>query len=61
MLKQNDGKGSHTSQQVKFEKVKDDLVGIEKTNGDYPSIEDEEEVLTQESSQKQDSIECRRP
>ena len=46
---------------MEFEKVKADLVGVDETNSDSPSTEDDEEVLTQEPSQQQDSIAYRRP
>ena len=47
-------------QQVESEKVKDNPTSIEETNIDSPSTDDED-VLTQESSQQQDSIAYRRP
>ncbi|KAH9723178.1 Integrase catalytic domain-containing protein [Citrus sinensis] len=58
---QEDDKTSSTLQHVEFEKVKADLVGVDETNSDSPSTEDDEEVLTQEPSQQQDSIAYRRP
>ena len=60
MLKQKDSqqddKTSSTLQQAEFEKVKADPVGVDETNNDSPSTEDDEEVLTQEPSQQQDLI-----
>ncbi|KAH9698403.1 hypothetical protein KPL71_024000 [Citrus sinensis] len=65
MLKQNDSqeneKTSRTLQQMEFEKVKSDPAGVDETNNDSPSTDDDEEVLTQEPSQQQDSIAYRRP
>ncbi|KAH9698402.1 Integrase catalytic domain-containing protein [Citrus sinensis] len=65
MLKQKDSqeddKTSSTLQQVEFEKVKYDPAGVDETNNDSPSTEDDEEVLTQEPSHPQDSIAYRRP
>ncbi|KAH9784304.1 hypothetical protein KPL71_009603 [Citrus sinensis] len=65
MLKQKDSqendKTSSTFQQVEFEKVKTDPAGVDVTDSDFPSIEDDEEVLTQEPLEQQDSIACRRP
>ena len=60
MLKQNDSqeneKTSRTLQQMEFEKVKSDPAGVDETNNDSPLTDDDEEVLTQEPSQQQDSI-----
>ena len=39
---QKDDKTSGTSQQVEFEKVKDDLLGVEETNNNSSSTKDEE-------------------
>ncbi|KAK9177553.1 hypothetical protein WN944_029576 [Citrus x changshan-huyou] len=65
MLKQKDSqeddKTSSILQQVEFKKVKADLAGVDEMDTDSPSIDDEEEVLTQEHSQQQDSIAYRRP
>ena len=65
MLKQKDSqeddKTSSILQQVEFKKVKADLAGVDEMDTDSPSIDDEEEVLTQEPSQQQDSIAYRRP
>ena len=47
---QKDDKTNGTSQQVKFEKVKDDISGVEEMDSNSLSTEDEEEVLTQEPS-----------
>ena len=46
---------------MEFEKVKDNPASVEKTDNDSLLTEDEEEVLTQEPSQQQDSITYRRP
>ena len=46
---------------MEFKKVKTDLAGVDETDTDSPSTDDEEEVLTQEPSQQQDSIAYRRP
>ncbi|KAH9688524.1 Integrase catalytic domain-containing protein [Citrus sinensis] len=46
---------------VEFEKVKVDPAGVDEMDIDSPSTEDNEEVLTQEPSQQQDSIAYRRP
>ena len=51
---QEDDKTNSTLQQVEFEKVKSDPAGVDETNSDSPSIEDDEEILTQEPSQQQD-------
>ncbi|KAH9698452.1 Integrase catalytic domain-containing protein [Citrus sinensis] len=65
MLKQNDSqdneKTSRTLQQMEFEKVKSDPTGVDETNNDSPLTDDDEEVLTHEPSQQQDSIAYRRP
>ena len=53
---QEDDKTNSTLQQVEFEKVKSDLAGVNEMNSDSSSTEDDEEVLTQEPSQQQDSI-----
>ncbi|KAH9657675.1 hypothetical protein KPL70_023178 [Citrus sinensis] len=58
---QEDDKTSSVLQQVEFKKVKTDLAGVDETDTDSPSTDDEEEVLTQEPSQQQDSIAYRRP
>ena len=46
---------------MEFEKVKADPTGVDEMDSDYPSTDDEEEVLTQEPSQQQDSIAYKRP
>ncbi|KAH9699236.1 Integrase catalytic domain-containing protein [Citrus sinensis] len=65
MLKQKDSqeddKTSSNLQQVEFEKVKADPAGVDEMDSDSPSTDDDEEVLTQEPSQQQDSIAYRRP
>ncbi|KAH9687230.1 hypothetical protein KPL70_014688 [Citrus sinensis] len=65
MLKQKDSqeddKTNSTLQQVEFEKVKADPAGVNEMDNDSSSIENDEEVLTQEPSQQQDSIAYRRP
>ena len=44
---------SSTLQHVEFEKVQNDPTSIDVTDSDSQSIEDKEEVLTQESSQQE--------
>ncbi|KAH9659029.1 hypothetical protein KPL70_023708 [Citrus sinensis] len=46
---------------VEFEKVKADPAGVDEMDSDFPSTENDEEVLTQEPSQQHDSIAYRRP
>ena len=46
---------------MEFEKVKADLVGVDEMDSESLSNENDEEVLTQEPSQQQDSIAYRRP
>ncbi|KAH9687281.1 hypothetical protein KPL70_014707 [Citrus sinensis] len=58
---QEDDKTNSTLQQVEFEKVKAGLAGVDEMDNDSPSIENDEEVLTQEPSQQQDLIAYKRP
>ena len=46
---------------MEFEKVKANPASVDEMDSDSPSTENDEEVLTQEPSQQQDSIVFRRP
>ena len=57
---QKDDKTNSTLQYVEFEKVKVDPTSVDEMDNDSPSTDDDEEVLTQEPLEQQDSITYRR-